>query len=151
MNGSRRWNVPVVLLLCCLAVGLAYGADKTKVSGLITGRTGETLTVKTADGNVTIVLTDDTKVQQPKGLGIRKKQMSAAVLIPGLKVVVQGSGSAQRVVADSITFSSDDLEMAQTIEAGLTPTATEEPTFQFGNFVPIADISLSGHLSGSVV
>jgi hypothetical protein len=97
MNGSRRWTVPVVSLLCCLAVGLAYGADKTKVSGLITGRTGETLILKTVDGNVTVVLTDDTKVQQPNGLGIRKKQMSAAVLIPGLKVLVEGSGDSQPV------------------------------------------------------
>jgi OmpA-OmpF porin, OOP family len=123
MNGSRRRTVSVIALLCCLAVGFAYAGDKTKISGLITGRTGETLIVKTADGNVTVVLTDDTKVQQPKGLGVRKKQMSAAVLIPGLKVSVDGVGDAQnRVVANSITFSGDDLQMAQTIEAGLTPT-----------------------------
>jgi outer membrane protein OmpA-like peptidoglycan-associated protein len=123
MNGSRRWSVAVVSLLCCLAVGVAYGADKTKISGLITGRTGETLIVKTTDGNVTVVLTDDTKVQQPKGLGVRKKQMSAAVLAPGLKVLVEGSGDATRLVANSITFSGDDLEIAQSIQAGLTPTA----------------------------
>src|SRR5258705_12324348 len=110
MNGCRRWTVPVVGLLCCLAVGLAYG-QKTKVNGLITGRTGETLVVKSADGNVTVVLTDDTKVQQPKGLGVRKKQMSAAVLIPGLKVSVEGVGDEQsRAVAKSITFSGTDPE-----------------------------------------
>jgi OOP family OmpA-OmpF porin len=130
MNGSRRWTVPVAALLCCLAAGLAYG-DKTKVNGLITGRTGETLIVKTADGNVTVVLTDDTKVQQPKGLGIRKKQMSAAVLIPGLKVSVDGVGDAQsRVVANSITFSGDDLKLAETIQAGLTPTQQAVQTNQ---------------------
>jgi outer membrane protein OmpA-like peptidoglycan-associated protein len=121
-------------LICCLAVGLAYGAgvgEKTKLQGLITGRTGETLVVKTADGNVTVVLTDDTKVQQPKGLGVRKKQMSAAVLIPGLKVSVDGVGDAQnRVVANTITFSGNDLEMAESIQAGLQPTAHEVQTNQ---------------------
>jgi OmpA-OmpF porin, OOP family len=129
MNGKCRRTVPVVALMCCLAVGLAYGAgvgEKTKLQGLITGRTGETLVVKTADGNVTVVLTDDTKVQQPKGLGVRKKQMSAAVLIPGLKVSVDGVGDAQsRVVANTITFSGNDLEMAESVQAGLQPTAHE--------------------------
>jgi outer membrane protein OmpA-like peptidoglycan-associated protein len=49
--------------------------------------------------------------------------MSATVLVPGLKVSVDGVGDAQsRVVAKSITFSSDDLEMAEAIQAGLTPT-----------------------------
>ena len=59
------------------------------------GRTGETLTLKTVDvGNVTVMLTDDTKVQQPRGVGIRKKDMSAAVLIPGLGF---GKGNNKRI------------------------------------------------------
>src|SRR5713101_9788492 len=126
---KQTWK-PIVaagVLLCCLSAGLAYGAsgDKAKVKGLITTRTGETLTVKTMDaaGSVVVVLTDDTKVQQPKGIGLRKKQMSAAVLIPGLKISVDGVGDAQsRVVADTINFSGSDLETAETIQAGLTPT-----------------------------
>jgi outer membrane protein OmpA-like peptidoglycan-associated protein len=79
--------------------------------------------VKTQDGgSVTVVLTDDTKVQQPKGLGLRKKQMSAAVLIPGLKISVDGVGDAQTVTAATINFNQDDLQLAETIQAGLTPT-----------------------------
>jgi len=113
-------------LLGCLLVGVAYGAsngDKVKVKGLITTRTGEALTMKTAGGeSVTVVLTDSTKVQQPKGLGLRKKQMSAAVLIPGLKISVDGVGDTSKVEANSITFDSADLQLAETIQAGLTPT-----------------------------
>ena len=72
---------------------------------------------------MTVTLDDDTKVQQPKGLGIRKKQMSAAVLIPGLKVSVDGtSQDATHVLAKSITFDGDDLETAEMIQAGLSPT-----------------------------
>jgi len=118
-----------------LAVGMAYGAsngEKVKVQGMITGRTGESVTIKTTDGStVTVVLDDDTKVQQPKGLGLRKKQMSATVLVPGLKISVDGTGDAQsRVVAKSITFSSDDLETAEAIQAGLTPTKQAVATNQ---------------------
>jgi OmpA-OmpF porin, OOP family len=123
------------ILLSCLSVGVAYGAsngEKVKVKGLITTRTGETLTMKTADaGSVTVVLNDNTKVQQPKGLGLRKKQMSATVLIPGLKISVDGVGDAQsRVTAKTITFDPDDLQLAETIEAGLTPTRQAVQTNQ---------------------
>jgi outer membrane protein OmpA-like peptidoglycan-associated protein len=114
---------------------MAYGAsngEKVKVQGMITGRTGESVTIKTADGStVTVVLNDDTKVQQPKGLGLRKKQMSATVLVPGLKISVDGVGDAQsHVVAKTINFSSDDLEMAEMIQAGLTPTKQAVATNQ---------------------
>ena len=124
----RTWK-PIIAstaLLCCLLIGLAYGAsngEKTKVQGVIATRTGETLVVSTDSGNVTVVLTDDTKVQQPKGLGMRHKQMSATVLIPGLRISVDGVGDAQsRVTAKTIDFTADDLETAEAIQAGLTPT-----------------------------
>jgi OOP family OmpA-OmpF porin len=126
MRGKLGRIVGYLVLLCCLAVGSVYGrgdGGKVKIRGLITTRTGETLTVKTQDGGtVTVVLTDDTKVQQPKGLGLRKKQMSAAVLIPGLKISVDGVGDAQSMTAATINFNQDDLQLAETIQAGLTPT-----------------------------
>lgn len=127
MKQTSKSIVAYSVLLCCLSVGLAYGAsngEKVNVKGLITTRTGETLTMKTAAGaNLVVVLTDDTKVQQPKGIGLRKKQMSVTVLIPGLKISVDGVGDAQsRVTAKTITFDQDDLQLAETIQAGLTPT-----------------------------
>jgi OmpA-OmpF porin, OOP family len=134
---KQTWKpmVPYTVLLCCLSVAVAYGAsngDKVKVMGLITTRTGDTLTIKTAAaGNLVVVLDDATKVQQPKGLGLRKKQMSFAVLIPGLKISVEGSGDAQsRITAKSITFNQDDLQLAETIQAGLTPTRRAVQTNQ---------------------
>ena len=132
---NRKTRIGYVALVCCLAVGMAYGAsngEKVKVQGMITGRTGESVTIKTTDGStVTVVLDDDTKVQQPKGLGLRKKQMSATVLVPGLKISVDGTGDAQsRVVAKTINFNSDDLETAEAIQAGLTPTKQAVATNQ---------------------
>ncbi len=132
---NRKTRIGYTALVLCLAVGMAYGAssgEKVKVQGLITGRTGESVTIKTTDGStVTVVLDDDTKVQQPKGLGLRKKQMSATVLVPGLKISVDGVGDAQsRVVAKTINFNSDDLETAEAIQAGLTPTKQAVATNQ---------------------
>jgi len=124
----RTWKqkVAYTAVLGCLLAGLAYGisnGEKAKVKGVIATRTGETLVVSADGGNVTVVLTDDTKVQQPKGLGVRKKQMSVTVLVPGLRITAEGVGDAQsRLVAKTITFDKDDLEMAEAIQAGLTPT-----------------------------
>jgi outer membrane protein OmpA-like peptidoglycan-associated protein len=123
-------------LLCTLSVGLAFGisnGEKVKINGLITGRNGDTLTVRTlASGNVVVVLTDDTKVQQPKGLlKVRKADMGVTALVPGLKIAVEGIGDTQsRVVANSITFSKDDLRQAEAIQAGLAPTQQAVETNQ---------------------
>lgn len=116
-----------VALLFVMSAGSAFAGDTVKVKGLITTRTGETLTVRTDTGNVTVVLTDGTKVQQPKGLGLRKKQMSVTVLIPGLRISVNGTGDPQSTVtAETITFDANDLETAETIQAGLTPTQQQQ-------------------------
>jgi OOP family OmpA-OmpF porin len=131
---SKRTRILVGLLTICVVALLSANAqeDKTKIKGLITARTGDTIVLKTTDGTtVTVTLDDDTKVQQPKGLGVRKKQMSAAVLIPGLKVSVEGtSKDATHVLAQSITFDKDDLQTAEMIQAGLVPTEQKVATNQ---------------------
>jgi len=131
---SKRTRMILGLLAVCFAALLSANAqgDKTKVKGLITARTGDTIVLKTTDGTtVTVTLDDDTKVQQPKGLGVRKKQMSAAALIPGLKVSVDGTSTdSAHVLAKSITFDKDDLQTAEMIQAGLNPTEQKVATNQ---------------------
>jgi len=115
-----------IALLCfpLLAYGVTNG-EKVKVSGMITGRDSDTLTLRTGDsGNLVVVLTDNTKVVQPKGaLKLRKQDMGMTALIPGLKIQVDGVGDDQnRVVAMTIKFSKNDLQTAEAIQAGLNPT-----------------------------
>jgi OmpA-OmpF porin, OOP family len=114
--------------LFLLASVSAYGAgEKAEVKGMITARTGETLTVNSGNTNVTVVLTDDTTTKDDKGLfGLDKQLMSNAVLIPGLKVDIDGTSDDQgRVVAKIITVDGDDLETAEMIQSGLHPTAEQ--------------------------
>jgi len=117
------------MTLFFLASLSAFGAagEKAEVKGMITTRTGETLVVKSAQGTVTVVLTDDTTTKDDRGLlGLRKERLSNVVLIPGLKVDVDGRSDDQgRVVAKTITVDGDDLETAQMIQAGLHPTAEQ--------------------------
>ena len=121
-------------VVCFMASALAQGVtsgEEVKTTGLITGRTGENLTLKTDQlGDITVVLTDDTKVEQPKGLlKVRKQQMGMAALVPGLSVQLEGVGDAQgRVTAEKIKFSKESLKMANQIQAGLTPTNQDVQT-----------------------
>ncbi len=120
-----------VALAAFMAAGTAYGVtngEKVKTDGLITGRSGEKLTVKTSDmGDITVVLTDDTKIEQPKGLlKVRKSQMEVTALVPGLSIQVEGVGDARgQVTAQKIKFSKESLKVANQIQAGLTPTSQD--------------------------
>jgi outer membrane protein OmpA-like peptidoglycan-associated protein len=117
-----------VLALAAPAFGASSG-DKVKNKGVITLRSGDTLTVKTSEGDYTVTITSDTKIQHPVGLtGVRKKQDSPDVLIPGLKMSFEGTAGGQenQVDAKAITFDSDDLALAEVIQAGLNPTAQQQ-------------------------
>ena len=124
---SRRIGILVSLLaVCLLSLGSAFAADKVKGKGVITLRSGNSLTVETDDGTTTVIVTPDTKVQHPVGLGIRKKQVGQEVLIPGLKLKFEGTGDQNQVTAETITFDQDDLSLAKVIQAGLNPTAQQQ-------------------------
>ena len=126
---NRKTIVVSLTALFFLASVSAFGAsgDKAEVKGMIIARTGETLIVKSAEGTVTVVLTDYTTTKDDKGLfGLDKQHMSNVVLIPGLKVDIDGMSDDQgRVVAKVITVDGDDLETAEMVQAGLHPTAQQ--------------------------
>ena len=123
----RNTIVVSLMALFFVASVAAFGADKTEVKGMIISRTGETLLVKASQGNVVVILTDDTTTKDDKGLfGLEKQHMSNAVLIPGLKVDIDGTTDDKgQVVAKTITVDGDDLETSEMIEAGLHPTAQQ--------------------------
>jgi outer membrane protein OmpA-like peptidoglycan-associated protein len=125
----RKTIVVSLIALFFLASVSALGAsgDKAGAKGMIIARAGDTFVVKTTDGNVTVVLTDGTTTKDDRGLfGLEKQQMSSVVLIPGLKVDVDGTSDDQgRVVAKTITVDGDDLETAEMVQAGLHPTAQQ--------------------------
>jgi len=124
---EKKIAVTLMTLLSLLSLA-AFGAnDEKEVKGMITSRTGETLIVKSAVGTTTVVLTDNTRTKDDRGLfGLEKQEMSSVVLIPGLKVDVDGTSDDQgRFVAKTITVDGDDLETAEMIQSGLHPTAQQ--------------------------
>ena len=121
----RKKIVVSLMGLCFFASAVAFG--QTNVKGMISGRTGDTLIVNSPQGKVTVVLTSNTRVKDDRGLfGLEKEKLADTVLIPGLKVSVDGApGEQERVVAKTITVDADDIESSQMIQAGLQPTADE--------------------------
>ena len=123
----RRGRKNSELLMAFVVAGLTFAgfavAQSSQIAGLIIGRNGADMTVKTQDmGNVIVVLSDNTQVIEPEGL-FRKKHLALTALIPGLPVKVKGSYDAQnQLLADSVEFKGSSLQTAEDIQAGLTPT-----------------------------
>jgi OmpA-OmpF porin, OOP family len=112
--------------LFLLASVAAVGASGDEVKGMIITRTGETLIVKGSNGNTTVVLTGNTTTKDDRGLfGLETQHLADIVLIPGLKVKVDGTSEGGRFIAKTITVDGDDLETAEMIQSGLHPTAEQ--------------------------
>ena len=113
----RKKIATSLVALVVLAAIPAFG-DDAQVKGMIISRTGDTLVVKSGVGTTTVVLTDDTTTKDDRGLlGLEKQQLSDTVLIPGLKVLIDGKSDDQgRFVAKTITTDGDDLETAEMIQ-----------------------------------
>jgi len=120
---ARTSSISLMALFSLASVSV-FGAH---VKGMINNRTGETFTVASDSGNVTVLLTDGTTTKDDKGLfGLGKEKMADVVLIPGLKVDVEGESNEQgQFVAKTITVDGDDLETSEMIEAGINPTAKQ--------------------------
>ena len=121
----RRASDTAISLIVLTLFGTIASAQTSKMQGMIKARSGATMTVQTPDANqVIVLLTDQTQVGQIQGLlKARKKEMSMAALIPGLEIQVEGAYNSQgQLVASSVKFQGNDLERAQSVQAGLHET-----------------------------
>ena len=132
MNHYCRLKIAYVAVLSLIGLMLlptTVTAQTTKVEGLIQGRSGDTMILKTSESPnlVAVLLTDSTDVAQVQGvLKARKKDMSMVALIPGLAVKVEGTYNAQKeLVATKVRFKGNDLERAQAIDAGMHETKAQ--------------------------
>jgi OOP family OmpA-OmpF porin len=130
MTRRNLQRIVPVAILCFIALALstALSAETVKVEGLIKGRSGDTMILQTSDSpKLIVLLTDSTEVAQIQGvLKARRKEMSMAALIPGLAVRVEGTYNDQnQLVAKSVKFKGNDLEQAQSIQAGMHETQVQ--------------------------
>src|SRR5689334_24555180 len=113
---GRRQLVAVVGCACLMTVTAKAvdsptkaipSGEKQKISGIIQGRDGDNMRVRTDDNSVVVVdLTSSTKVQLKSGLfHMGKKAMDVTSLVPGLRVEASGQGNEQgQLVAEKVVF-----------------------------------------------
>jgi OOP family OmpA-OmpF porin len=107
------------------SLGLTAVAQQATIEGLVIGRNGPSMSVKTPDNaRQTVLLSDSTKATEKGGfLGLGRKDLGIIALVPGLSVRVEGSyNSDHQLIANKVTFSRNSLAVARQIDAGIDPT-----------------------------
>src|ERR1700756_1214267 len=128
-NLPRTIYVLSVSLFVAALLSTMALAQSVKVEGLIKARNGETMILQTSDAPMLpVLLTDSTQVGQVQGMfKARRKEMSMAALIPGLAVKEEGEyNDHNQLVAKSVSFKGNDLQQAESIQAGTHETKEQE-------------------------
>jgi OOP family OmpA-OmpF porin len=127
MHNQRRIKTTCGLamsLAMFASLGMTAVAQEATIEGMVTGRSGPSMSVRTADSpRTTVILSDTTKATEKGGfLGMSRKDLGITSLVPGLSVKVEGDyNSDHQLVAKKITFSRNSMRTAKQIEAGLNP------------------------------
>lgn len=98
--------------------------EKEKITGIIQGRDGDAMRIRTDDNSIVAVnLTNTTKVQLKNGfLHMSKKSMDVRVLVPGLRVEASGRGNEQgQLIADTVRFDPNSYRASREIDTVVTP------------------------------
>jgi outer membrane protein OmpA-like peptidoglycan-associated protein len=99
-------------------------AEPTKTEAVITKVEGHTITARSVNGPLTVVLTPSTDIAQTSGIA-SKKARDAKALIPGLIFTVDGDMQGQTITAEHIRFKEKDWRTAVATKAGTTEQFAE--------------------------
>jgi OOP family OmpA-OmpF porin len=109
--------------LAFLAVALTLTtsalAQEVEREGVIISRSENNLSVRTREGNLTVVVTPDTAIRERQGVFNRERR-EANTLIPGLIITVEGNQQGDTVTAETIQFRERDWRAAIATRAGTT-------------------------------
>ena len=138
MKGIRSFRLmPVLLTTCFLAVACrVYSQDQPKsniaqipaghnmtIDGVILEHQADSLTVRSTEGAIYNVTTDNAEVKEKKSNPFRgSKKYSRTELVPGLQVEIKGIGNNNgSLSAREIKCTNDDFKMAQTMDSRVVP------------------------------
>lgn len=119
--GFRTTSLAVV---AALMVSTSALAEPVKTEAVITSVDGSTITARTINGPLTVVLTPSTKIVQTSGIA-KKDKRDARALLPGLIFTVEGDQQGQTVTATDIRFKEKDWRTAVATKAGTTEQFAE--------------------------
>lgn len=114
----------LALFAAAVAVAAPAYAEEVETEGVIIGRSGNGLDVRTrGGGTLTVVLTPTTKIREEKGISSKTRDVSS--LIPGLIIKVEGDQQGQTLTAEDIEFKERDWRTAIATKAGTTAEFAE--------------------------
>lgn len=100
-----------------LVISTSALAQEIKTEAVITSVNGSTMTARTTNGPLTVVLTPSTKITQTSGLA-KKDARPVSALIPGLIFTANGNLQGQTLTAKDIRFKEKDWRTAISTKAG---------------------------------
>ena len=105
--------------------GMPQGPE---VKGIITARSGDRIQVTTPEGTRTTIAIDEaTRIRGGGSLfGGSRNQPTAAALLPGLPVTVKTWQSTAGLIANQVSFRSNDLKTARMIHGGTNQRFEEQ-------------------------
>ncbi|MFL6723788.1 MAG: OmpA family protein [Sphingomicrobium sp.] len=114
----------LALLAAAIIIATPSFAEETKTEAVITSVSGNTITARTMNGPLTVVLVPETKISQTSGIA-KKDKRDARSLIPGLIFTVEGDLQGQTLTAQDIRFKEKDWRTAIATKAGTTEQFSE--------------------------
>lgn len=110
--------------VAAFAISGSVLAEPVKTEAVITKIEGNTITARTMNGPLTVILTPSTNIAQTSGLANRTAKETKH-LIPGLIFTVEGDLQGQTVTANKIRFKEKDWRSAVATKAGTTEQFAE--------------------------
>lgn len=102
-------------------------AQQQELSGIVVTNQNGRLTLKTPQGDQTIVVPPDIRVRSISGaFNGNKEVVPLTAVIPGLPVVVDVNSNGGQLVAAEIDYKAKDYKTAAQIQAGVQETARRE-------------------------
>ena len=120
--GIRKASLMIVT--AAFVISIPVLAEPTKTEAVITKVEGNTITARTMNGPLTVVLTHSTTIAQTSGIA-KKTTRDAKSLIPGLIFTVDGDLQGQTLTAENIRFKEKDWRTAVATKAGTTEQFSE--------------------------
>lgn len=144
-------NYRIAAFCAALILSTSSVAEPVKTEAVITSIDGDTITARTMNGTLTVVLTPSTKITQLSGL-LKKESRPVKSLIPGLIFTVEGDQQGQTVSAADIRFKERDWRTAVATKAGTVEQFSElKQAIIDGNEYVIRDEATVYFKSGSAV
>jgi outer membrane protein OmpA-like peptidoglycan-associated protein len=124
---GSSWLAALLAVVTVAWAAPQVAAAQVTVSGVITQRVGDKITVRGATGEDTVIqLTPATKVRAKAGaLKLQSLDKTERELIKGLPVTVETTLNGEVIEATSVTYNAGDSKTARQVEAGTAQLEAE--------------------------